>query len=211
MQSTLTSSDAETLLRKVNEPEQRLLRCCIVEGDINRADLRDAVLRQTSFVDKMWDKLWIRSPSLDNTIRKARVRYNNFLHLFKLYPTTMFVPTLDIDLIWHTHQCSQWQYAAATKELAGKFVNHDDSIVQGRLDSGLQDTKSLYRMRFGQEYHICGCWDCEALQSTIEKAGKGADWGRIAKEVGEEVAYYRAVEVARRKGQLIPIRSSSRD
>lgn len=59
-------------------------------------------------------------------------------------------------------------------------------------------------MRFGQEYHICGCWDCEALQSAIERTSKGADLKAIAKQVGENVTYYRAVEVARRKKEPIP-------
>lgn len=206
MQCSLSVSEADNLCKKVRTPEQQLLKCVASSTRSYGESLRDAVLRQVSFVDKMWDKLWIRSPALESTIRRARSRYNNFLRLFKLYPTTMFVPTLDIDLVWHTHQCSPSQYYTATQDLAGKFVNHDDSIVQQKLDTSLQDTKNLYRMRFGQEYHICGCWDCEALQAVIEKSGKEVDWKAIAKQVGENVAYYRAVEVARRKKEPIPIR-----
>jgi hypothetical protein len=205
MRCSLTVLEAGNLCKKVKKAEQKLLRDFAGSAPFDGEDLRAAVQRQVSFVDKMWDKLWIRSPALESTIRRARQRYNNFLRLFKLYPSTMFVPTLDIDLVWHTHQCSPSQYYVATQELAGKFVNHDDSIVQTKLDTGLQDTKSLYRMRFGQEYHTCGCWDCEALQSAIENAGKGADWKAIAKQVGETVAYYRAVEVARRKKEPVPI------
>jgi hypothetical protein len=113
---------------------------------------------------------------------------------------------LDIDLVWHTHQCSPSKYHAATQELAGKFVNHDDTIVQARLDTGFQDTKNLYRIRFGKEYHTCGCWDCEALQSAVEEAGKDGDLVQIAQRVGADVAYYRAVEVSRRTNKPIPIK-----
>ena len=203
---SLQQSGLSAIQYKIKYPDQRLLQRFVDTPQELAQDLNDAVLRQVSFVDKMWDKLWIRSPALDGTIRRGRDRYSNFLNLFKLYPTTMFVPTLDIDLLWHTHQCSPSQNYTTTQEVAGKFVNHDDSIVQKELDTGLKDTKSLYRMRFGREYHICGCWDCEALQSAIEEAGKKPDWEGIAQQVGGDVAYYRAVEVARRTKKPIPIR-----
>ena len=61
--------------------------------------LRDAVIRQSKFVDKMHDYLWIRSSALDGTLRRAIDRYDKFLKLYKLYPTTMFVPALDIELV----------------------------------------------------------------------------------------------------------------
>ena len=120
----------------------------------------------------------------------------------------MFVPTLDIDLVWHTHQCSAVNYHRVTQEVAGKFVNHDDSIVQDKLDTGMEETKKLYRMRFGREYHICVCWDCEALLEAVEKAGKGKDmdWEAVAERVSGDVAFYRAVEVARMTGKPVPIR-----
>jgi hypothetical protein len=172
----------------------------------NRVEVIEAVIRQTGFVDKMWERIWIRSPALEGTIRRAQDRYNNFLNLFKLYPTTMFVPTLDIDLVWHTHQCSPRSYYQTTQEVAGKFVNHDDSIVQDKLNTAMKETTALYRMRYGKEYHICGCWDCEALQSAVEEARKQPDWEEIAKQVSDDVAYYRAVEVARRTQKPVPLR-----
>lgn len=166
-------------------------------------DLKDAVLRQTSFVDKMWDKYWIGSPALEGTIRRARNRYTSFLNLFKLYPSTMFVPTLDIDLVWHTHQCSPERYYAVTNELAGKFIKHDDSIVQNKLNTGLKETIRLWRTQFGSEYQVCGCWDCEALQSAIEDSDNKPDWTAIARRVSKEVTHHRSVEVARRKKYAI--------
>jgi len=111
--------------------------------------------------------------------------------------------------VWHTHQCAPSRYFSATQELAGKFVNHDDSIVEDKLDTGLKETRNLYRVRFGQEYLICGCWDCEALLSAVERSEKQSEEERdlesLAKEVGADVAYYRAVEVARRKKEPIPV------
>lgn len=172
--------------------------------------LKEAVNRQESFIDKMNGRMWIRSPALDGTLLRARQRFSNFLRLFKLYPSQMLVPTLDIDLVWHTHQCSPGAYFTTTQEVAGKFVNHDDSIVKDKLDTGFEETKDLYRIHFGQEYQVCGCWDCEALLSAMETAGEEAEdeaaLERIVKQVNQDVAYYRTVEAARRKGEQIPMR-----
>jgi len=110
----------------------------------------------------------------------------------------MFVPTIDIDLIWHTHQCWPVQYYTTTREIAGIFVNHDDNIKQDTLDIRLVDTKTLYRVQFGEDYHICGCLRCEAVESALEKADGELDFAAIEKDINEQVQYYKSLEVARR-------------
>ena len=173
--------------------------------------LRNAVLRQCSFVEKMNRHLWIRSPALSGTLKRAIKRYDYFLKLVKRYPDTMFVPTLDIDLIWHTHQCRAIEYVKTTRELAGKFLNHDDTIKDGILGDGFEETRTLYHLRFGREYRVCGCWDCEALLSALEDArsstGPPEDMEEIAKNVAAAVEYYKKVELARRNGKGLPARS----
>lgn len=68
-------------------------------------------------------QLWIRSPALSGTLRRATDRYAKFLHLLKrkapplgedgsgktIVLGAIIVPTLDIDLVWHTHQCSAYR------------------------------------------------------------------------------------------------------
>jgi hypothetical protein len=166
--------------------------------------LRGAVFRQTSFIDKMNNHLWIRSPFVSGTLRRAVPRYEKFLELMRVYPGKMFVPTLDIDLVWHTHQCQAHLYAKGTRETVGRFINHDDSIAKPRLKDGSATTRGLWRVRYGTEYRICGCWDCEGLISLLESAEENQGMEDIVKKVGEEVSYYRAVEVARRKGDRLP-------
>jgi hypothetical protein len=172
-------------------------------------DLSAAVGRQTSFIDKMSERLWIRSPYLEGTLRRSIARYLNFLTLYKYHPKTMFVPTLDIDLAWHTHQCSAQRYYGGTRTLAGKFLNHDDSLEKPILGEGFEKTTALYRARFGTEYSVCGCWDCEGLielfERQIETDGTKAEAlgpEEIATIVGEEVKRYREVEALRRKPAL---------
>jgi hypothetical protein len=179
-----------------------------ISGETTAVDLVNAVQRQVSFVEKMEKHLWIRSPALEGTLERAVDRYSKFLKLFKLYPQTLLVPTLDIDLVWHTHQCSPWHYRAATQLRTGRFIDHDDKLGTAALDEGMKKTKGLFRIRFGQEYLVCHCWDCEAALSAVSAGGmeSAIDAEALAKEIAEDVAYHRAVELARRAGNPLPVR-----
>jgi hypothetical protein len=77
------------------------------------------------------------------------------------------------------------------------------------LDDGFERTQGLFYVRFGKEYAICGCWDCEALSSALENAvcslDGQPDMDKIAKEVNSDVAFYKAAEFRRNKKGL-PIR-----
>ncbi|CAH0057602.1 unnamed protein product [Clonostachys solani] len=172
-------------------------------------ELRDAVKRQFAFVEKMHDHLWIRSPGLEGTLERAINRYDEFLELMKREPGTMLVPTLDIDLVWHTHQCTASQYAEDMKARVGRFINHDDKIAAVELSSGFDRTAGLYMKHFGKNYSICGCWECELLTSKMGQvviSGEEIDMDRVVQEIKDEMLYYRAVEVKRREKKPLPIR-----
>ncbi|OJJ72420.1 hypothetical protein ASPBRDRAFT_175492 [Aspergillus brasiliensis CBS 101740] len=102
------------------------------------------VLRQVNFIDQMHDCLWILHPDAEEILESARKRYNNFVELFRLHPGVMLVPTLDIDLVWHTHLCSAARYRVFIMERVGRFINHDDKLGKGTLDDGFERTKELY-------------------------------------------------------------------
>ena len=214
--SSLASSDTFKIAQisnGVNE-EASLLECwrAVTRDQEANRPIIDAVQRQVSFVDKMHAQLWIRSPAVDGTLQRAIDRYIKFLKLFKFYPNTMLVPTLDIDLVWHTHQCSPALYRAASIELTGRFINHDDKLGRSVLNGGEETTKQLFRMRFGQEYIICNCWDCETALSALSRGERQVqgerDMESVAEEVLIDVAYYRAVELARRQGKPLPVRNN---
>ena len=62
----------------------------------------------------------------------------------------------------------------------------------------------LYRAHTGREYSVCQCWDCEAIASALESCVvegtlDNADVDSLARQVGNDVQYYRAVEHARRR------------
>lgn len=186
--------------------ETAFLRACFLANDQSATtdSLVDAVQRQATFVNKMERQLWIRSPAAEGTLSRAINRYDKFLKLFRLHPGTILVPTLDIDLVWHTHQCSPQEYERATKAIAGRFINHDDTLATGTLDTGMETTAKLFRMRFAEEYQACHCWDCETLLSATEDAGKEVDAEAIAREVQSILHHYRELEIARRNRCQLP-------
>ncbi|KAK3306020.1 uncharacterized protein B0T15DRAFT_534087 [Chaetomium strumarium] len=186
-----------------------------------QAPLADNVQRQAAFVDKMHRFLWLRAPSLAGTLRRAVARYDRFLALFALYRGEMLVPTLDIDLVWHTHQLSAGKYERDMLRRVGRFINHDDTVGQGTLRGGRERTREVWRVRVGGEYEVCLCWDCEAIVDVLEEMedgdkeqrGEGEEeegeywFEKVMQRVRNEVEYYRAVEAARRwKWERLPVR-----
>ena len=172
--------------------------------------LASMVERQANFITKMGDHMWFRSPALDGTLSRALVRYESFMRLFKQHPRSTLVPTLDIDLVWHTHQCSPNQYWTSSMTLAGRVINHNDELDKSTLRCGFKETARFYEMRFKDEYNTCLCWNCQALMSKFEEDTLNADvdFDVVAKEIQDEVTYYKAVEFARRspKKALLPVR-----
>ena len=61
------------------------------------------------------------SPS-DPTARLAR-NSRSFLDLMMSSPGSFFVPTLDIDLVWHTHQLMDKKYADDCVSYLGRFID----------------------------------------------------------------------------------------
>ncbi|KAI8802171.1 hypothetical protein BJ742DRAFT_664467, partial [Cladochytrium replicatum] len=57
----------------------------------------------------------------------------------------MFVPTLDIDLAWHTHQLHPGRYQNYGIQNVGRIINHDDSIEETSLAAGFDGTSTHWR------------------------------------------------------------------
>ncbi|KAK2808172.1 hypothetical protein FQN50_004913 [Emmonsiellopsis sp. PD_5] len=161
-----------------------------------------AVHRQSEFVDKMEKYLWICSPGVSGTLHRAIDRYTKYLKLLKLYRGKILVPENDIDLAWHTHQCSAARYQADTIALVGVYVNHNDKIGGGVLRDQRNVTERYFRMRFGQEYHVCLCWDCQLTLSEVGKLNqtivKESDIEEIAKRISAMGISHRNAELQRR-------------
>lgn len=158
-------------------------------------DLTGAVIRQGVFVRKM-DKIdWLHSPAVMATMNRLIEKYHVFLRIMVTSPFTMAVPTLDVDLAWHTHQLTPSRYyfycLRATRDSDQTerpyFIDHDDKVDEAKLSDGFERTSRMYRkLTDGEVYSECYCWYCEATRvpdiygalittPSISKARSAAD------------------------------------
>lgn len=126
-------------------------------------DLVGAVLRQASFIEKMARLGWTESGCFTSATNEivllhAVARYHSFLNLMSSRPTHFLVPTLDIDLAWHTHQLFSARYERDTRRYVGRFVDHDDKVEDAALANGFNVTSKEWEKRFGVPYSTCGCY-----------------------------------------------------
>jgi hypothetical protein len=126
-------------------------------------DLSGAVIRQGSFIDKMHGIDWLHSPASAATMARLLTKYDRFFRIMATNPNQIAVPTLDVDLAWHTHQLSpRAYYSYSISNTAGdRFINHDDKIDEDKLSDGFEWTSKQYEKNFGEVYSECTCWYCE--------------------------------------------------
>lgn len=124
-------------------------------------DLGGAVMRQGTFVEKMCKLDWLHSPSARDTMARLLTKYGRFMDIMKANPSQVAVPTLDVDLAWHTHQLSPSAYYRYTVNKMQRFVDHDDKIDDNTLSRQFEWTSKVYQDWYGEVYSECTCWYCE--------------------------------------------------
>ncbi|CAG8733241.1 4249_t:CDS:2, partial [Cetraspora pellucida] len=110
--------------------------------------LVSAVIRQREFTNKMVDNAWINNSAVQ---AQATVRYYKFL-LLRKDANSCFVPTLDIDLCWHTHMLHAPLYRNFTKNHMNRIINHDDTLSKSTLSNGFAKTSSAWYKKFNEPY-----------------------------------------------------------
>ncbi|KAJ5888188.1 hypothetical protein N7495_008229 [Penicillium taxi] len=128
-------------------------------------DLVGAVIRQGTFVQKMDNIDWLHAPTVMETAQRLISKYTVFMNIMISNRGEMAVPTLDIDLAWHTHQLMPQRYYRHTTSKSGYFINHDDKIEETQLSKAFEWTSKMYRRATnGEVYSACTCWYCEAVR-----------------------------------------------
>ena len=125
-------------------------------------DLGGAVIRQGVFIEKMCKLDWLHSPSARQTMQRLLLKYQRFMVIMREHPKHVAVPTLDVDLAWHTHQLSPSAYYSYTVNNTGKFIDHDDKIDESKLSAAFEWTTKTYQETYGEIYSECTCWYCES-------------------------------------------------
>ncbi|TGJ78484.1 hypothetical protein E0Z10_g10278, partial [Xylaria hypoxylon] len=127
-------------------------------------ELGGAVLRQGIFTEKMYKLDWLHSPAARETMIRLIEKYNRFTDIMKKYPYKIAVPTLDVDLAWHTHQLSPASYYESMCSKMGIFIDHDDKIGEDKLSTSFEWTSKVYQELYGEVYSECTCWYCESVR-----------------------------------------------
>jgi hypothetical protein len=127
-----------------------------------------AVHRQAELALKMSRFGWLYSSTLASTLERSAVRYQRFFALIAEHPGHLLVPTLDVDLVRHTHQLSPAKYALYCRATtSGRFINHDDRVEKDELKSGHKHLAAsyccLWLSRFKLSFYQCFCILVNAL------------------------------------------------
>ncbi|KAL8671496.1 MAG: hypothetical protein Q9168_004010 [Polycauliona sp. 1 TL-2023] len=129
-------------------------------------DLVGAVVRQGTFIEKMHAIDWLHSPAVSSTMSRLPAKYERFFKILKLHKHNWAVPTLDVDLAWHTHQLHPVSYYEYSVRTTDRFINHDDKMYGPILSTAFEWTSKKYQSMFHEIYSECTCWYCEAVRET---------------------------------------------
>lgn len=177
-------------------------------------DLVSAVLRQESFITKLQELGWLevdrfKTAAEQTTLLRAIARYHAFLDLMASKSDTfsLLVPTLDIDLAWHTHQLSATAYRADTLRLVKRIPNHDDAIESNNLHAAYDNTAAAWKARFGVAYSVCGCMPDlpTASKTKATQADSKSSGGQIEKPSKSGI-----LKLFKSKGKAVATASSPR-
>ena len=111
--------------------------------NITKMDLKGSLLNQYSFMQKVLTNKDLINP----TDKQVKSWINDYKKFMKIIGKTnkIIVPTLGIDIIWHTHMYNHDRYFNDSIALSGKFVKHDDLIDDNILQKEFKKTEILLK------------------------------------------------------------------
>lgn len=113
------------------------------------------------------------------------VRYDRLFDIMGKRESQLAVPTLCVDLVWHTHQMSPPSYYRFSDEKTKMLIDHDDKIEVAQLNDAFAWTSKMYQQAFGEPYSECTCWYCEAI-----RASHSSSLDRVLKPKTRQAAEY---------------------
>ncbi|KAI1175598.1 hypothetical protein F4777DRAFT_598479 [Nemania sp. FL0916] len=135
-------------------------------GSAFSLELGGAVTRQGIFTEKMYKIDWLHSPAARDTMSRLITKYERFTEIMGKHQLRVAVPTLDIDLAWHTHQLSPASYYEWMCSKTKRFIDHDDKIDETKLSTAFEWTSGVYQEMYGEVYSECTCWYCESIRTS---------------------------------------------
>ncbi|CAN3373549.1 hypothetical protein DIURU_000640 [Diutina rugosa] len=148
-------------------PMMNLISATVPGDVVVWEDLVGAIFRHERFMDTINGLDLLCADDIAEFAAESISRYKRFFHLaVHADGGTLLVPTLDIDLVWHTHQLSHYYYVRDCLRSGRRVVvDHDDKVDQGRLDTQYGHTARVYFNQFKEEYSECRCNYCTHKRS----------------------------------------------
>ena len=178
-------------------------------------DLVFQVHQQEAFIDASHDVLWIRSPALDGSLKRASAEYIRLQSSGQLSEYNLQQLPYGVELIWRTHRLFPAQYVnychTTSVEVAGE--PHDLKVTSS---SETADSSSSGPPT--SEYDACICWACERIRDAApawnyDKGTKLFDSSIVESlssdrisQIKDDVGFYRTTEANRRQGLPLPTR-----
>ncbi|KAM0595135.1 hypothetical protein ACHAPN_005446 [Verticillium nonalfalfae] len=107
---------------------------------------------------------WLHLPTVEQSMLKNVTKYERFFEIMAANPGEAAVPTLDVDLAWHTHQLSPKAYYEYSVSMTRNFVDHNDKVDEEKLGVSFEWTSKTYEKKYNEVYAECRCWYCETVR-----------------------------------------------
>ncbi|RMD42546.1 hypothetical protein DV735_g2624, partial [Chaetothyriales sp. CBS 134920] len=201
-------------------------------------DLLTLVKKQDTFLDMAHDLLWIRSPSLVNSLERSWEAYlaaQSTDDLFFMSPRAI---PFGVDLIWRTHRLYPAQYSDFRHTVSATMPPNHPFEADPDLEQSSYSEKAAASVPAPRPaWTTCLCWTCERIRDDLPafamppkeagsidpavstlSAGSRPGWDRSQlstlsseqlQSIRDDIGFHHAVEGARRQGLPLPIRRAS--
>lgn len=134
-------------------------------------DLVGAVIQQGVFVESMKKVDWVHSPDVFGIMERLIKLYQVIFDIMLKYSSHTVVPTLDVDVAWHTHQLSPSRYYEySTREAQDGtrvFLDHNDQSGEENIFQSFPWTSVMMHChKTGKLYSECDCGTCGLIHKV---------------------------------------------
>ncbi|KAA8909518.1 hypothetical protein TRICI_004469 [Trichomonascus ciferrii] len=138
-------------------------------NSIFSVELTGAVARLSEFIVQIHRRGWAHQHL--SGFSRMLSRYKGFIGLHDAATNLedeLYVPTEDVDLVWHTHQLKPQQYYWYSVEHTahGRFIEHRDKVEETMLSEAFIRTSQKYEHKYQRPYSLCPCWYCMATREA---------------------------------------------
>ena len=113
-------------------------------------NLGESLMQQIPFFEQSQQLDWLHSPELNKILSHSLQKYDRFFQMLRNSKGN--VPTVDVDLVWHTDQLSPQGYYEYSLKMTGRLVVHSHDFKEYNICDMFEWTAEEYMKVFGESY-----------------------------------------------------------